>query len=448
MKTIILTAHALSLCAMRGPIHRSAVRFDKEMTEAEFQAKVLDTQKQAEEKSKKAIDEITLKFENAEKDTKKAYDALMKSLKDQSAKTEEIELANKKLNLQIAKERSNNLGNPLQRITSDEEKCARMAAVICRGHGFGPLAQKVLKQAGIIGKAEGEDSGFGADLITPDLEKDIYDSLPLYGAWNTLGVRRLGTKVTEFPVKTARALAQFITTEGAAIAEDSTKAGTSVTATVRPIGTLLSVSRQLLEDSPLDVVADVMNDFIEGNAQCMDYAGFSGNGTVDATNGGFTGIFNAGTAAVAASGHTSFGALTYNDVLSVLTSVDEVVLQRQARWWMHPFALVTLMGIKDTTGRPIFQSILERPAPNAIGSILGYPVTLVSNAPYTSGTSAPFAAFGDPQSAVMGLRHDFQFEYSDDYHFNTWQRAFRGISRIAFAVRKATAFAVLTTAAS
>lgn len=439
---------ALSLCAMMGPIHRSAMRFDKDvLTEAEFQQRVL---KETESTTKK-LNEVTEKYDRLDKETKTAYEDFTKKLKDASTKAEELERANKKLNLQMARERSNNLSNPIQRITHDPEKCARMAAIICLSASRGEirnLAPKILAEAGIEAKALGEDSGFGSDLITPDLARDIYDSLPIYGAWSVLGYRSLGTKVTELPVKTARAQANFIVNEGDAIAEDATKDGTSVPATVRPIGTLLSVSRQLLDDSPLDVVADVMNDFIEGNAQCMDYAAFVANGTADNTNGGFTGIFVGGTAKVATTTHTSFGALTYDDVLSTLLAVDQVVLQRAARWFMHPFALVKLMGIKDGQGRPIFQTIMERPAPNAVGSILGYPVTLVNNAPFTDGTSKPLLAFGDPQSGVMGIRKDFAFEYSDDYKFNTYQRTFRGISRMAFAIRKATAFAVLKTAAS
>src|SRR5262249_38330154 len=162
---------------------------------------------------------------------------LLKKCNDTAASRDELDLAFKKLNLQMSRERSNALSNPMQRVTSDEEKSARFIAAICMQAGKGKnidmreVGVKVARDHGLIGKAEGEDSGFGAQLISPDLAKDIYDSLPLYGAWNTLGVRRLGTKVTTLPVKTARAQANWITSEGAAIAEDTTKAGTSVTAT-------------------------------------------------------------------------------------------------------------------------------------------------------------------------------------------------------------------------
>ena len=52
--------------------------------------------------------------------------------------------------------------------------------------------------------------------------------------WSTLGVRRLGTKVTNFPIKTARVAAQWLTTEAAPIADDTNEAGSTMTLTVLP----------------------------------------------------------------------------------------------------------------------------------------------------------------------------------------------------------------------
>ena len=56
-----------------------------------------------------------------------------------------------------------------------------------------------------------EDTGEGSTLIIAQLFKEIYDTLAQYGDWSTLGVRRLGTKITNFPIKTARTVAQWLT---------------------------------------------------------------------------------------------------------------------------------------------------------------------------------------------------------------------------------------------
>ena len=191
--------------------------------------------------------------------------------------------------------------------------------------------------------------------------KEIYDTLAQYGDWATLGVRRLGTKVTNFPVKTARVTAQWLTTEAAAIADDTNEAGTTMTLTVLPNAVLLNVSRQLIEDAEFDVTAMVMEDFQQAWNLRLDTAAFTGNGTADGNNGGFTGLFNAGIKATAAQGNTSAGTLDFDDVTRCLNTVAPVVLKRRPRWWMHPQMLVKLMGIKDNNGRPISWGRWRRP---------------------------------------------------------------------------------------
>jgi HK97 family phage major capsid protein len=341
-------------------------------------------------------------------------------------------------------------GNPLERIINDDEKRTRFNAAVrlaCARNGDTvKLAMEMTK--GLVQKDAGEDTGFGATLITPDLAKDIYDTLALFGAWNTLGVRNLGTKVTKLPIKTARALAQWIGTEGATIAGDTTKAGTSVNLTAEPIAVLLAVSMQLLEDADVDVTADIMDDFVEAWNERLDYTAFSGNNNNAGNDGGQTGLFYGGTAVTAATTHTTAETLTLQDFLNTQVAVDVGVLARPCRWWIHPFMLTRILNIKDTTGRPIFLTILERPAPNALGSILGYPVTLVNNAPSTDVVSSPVAAFGDGKGQVVGIRSDFKFEFSDHANWANYERTFRGVGRAGTVTRRSQAFGVLMTAAS
>ena len=91
--------------------------------------------------------------------------------------------------------------DPIQRIVNDPEKRARLnLAVRLAVDRNGDLRQACEPLA----RAIGEDTGEGATLIIAQLFKEIYDTLAQYGDWSTLGVRRLGTKVTNFPVKTAR----------------------------------------------------------------------------------------------------------------------------------------------------------------------------------------------------------------------------------------------------
>jgi HK97 family phage major capsid protein len=333
--------------------------------------------------------------------------------------------------------------DPIQRIANDPEKRARLnLAVRLAVERNGDLRTACEPLA----RAIGEDTGEGPTLIIAQLFKEIYDTLAQYGDWSTLGVRRLGTKITNFPIKTARTVAQWLTSEAAAIPDDTNETGSTMTLTVLPNAVLLNVSRQLIEDAEFDVTSMVMGDFQEAFNLRLDTAAFVGGGDGGGTDGNFTGLFNAGVKAVAAQGNTTVGALEFDDVARCLTTVAPVVLKRRPRWWMHPQMLVRLMSIKDNNGRPIFLGALEAPSYGAIGTILGYPVVPVMAAPNTDGAGVLVAAFGDRNGQVVGVRDDFAFEASDHYRWNTLERSFRAYGRAATGCRQANAFAILQTA--
>lgn len=288
----------------------------------------------------------------------------------------------------------------------------------------------------------------GIHAVVAPKPRHAAHALALYGKWNTLGVRRMGTKLTRLPIKTARPVANFILTEAGPISDDTNVAGTEVTLQVLPIAVLLNVSRQVIDDALFDVTEIVLNDFVQAYNQRLDFAAFAANGTADGLNGGMTGIFNFWTAAVAANGNTNAAGLQLEDFMRVLLSVDAVTLERPGTaWWLHPQMLVRFLGVKDKNGRPLFLNALEAPTPSGIGSILGYPVHLCHAAPNVDGAGKPVAAFGDPDSLVVGIREDFGFEATDAYRWNTYERSFRGVGRAGVKGRIATGGAVLTTAA-
>lgn len=383
-------------------------------------------------------------YDQLSKETKAAMEELTKvknSINDQSQVLGKLQ----KLQVQLRHEQRMAFGDPLKRLLADPEKRERINLGILRAvNKEGDLTARHAARF----KALGEDSSPGSTLINDDLLNELYDTLATYGKWSTLGVKRLGTKTTKMPVKTARPVANFVLTEGGQLGDDTNKAGTSVSVEVEIIGVLLNVSLQLLEDSEFDVASDVMNDFVEAYSYRMDWAAFQADGTADVTDGGFTGAFEAGTAAVAAATHTSVGALTLDDFVKCLTTVDAQVLTRASKWWLHNQMLARIVGIKDGAGRPLFQTALEAPSPGAIGSILGYPTELVMAAPNTDGVSKKIALFGDPQAFVVGVRRDYTFEASDQHKWDTLQRSFRAYGRAGFKMRRALGMAVLTTAAA
>lgn len=410
------------------------------LAEKDFQQKVLGNQRVLKSENEKLL----TNFDNLDKETKKTFAELTK-VKNQfdgfDSQFKAIDQLVKKLQIQLALEqRMANGGNSLslgQRLIRNEDKAKAV---------FGLIARAIsMPQAAI--RALGEDSSPGSTFINDELSTDIYDSLLRYGAWSTLGVRAMGSKNLKIPIKTVRPVANFILTEGGTISDDTNKAGTSVTLEAEVIAVLLNVSLQLIEDGEIDVVADVIDDFIEALNFRLDYAAFRGDGTADATNGGVTGLFNFGTAATAAATHTTIAATTYDDWLRCLTTVDPAVLQRPARWWIHPTLAASAIGVKDGNGRPIFQTALESPAGGLL-NLFGYPVTLVGAAPSTNAASAKIATFGDPRAFAVGVRKNFMIEQSDHAGWTTLQRSFRGHGRADAVGVKASALATLALPAS
>ncbi len=120
------------------------------------------------------------------------------------------------------------------------------------------------------------------------------------------------------------------------------------------------------------------------------------------------------------------------------------MLQRAARWWLHPTLLAAAIGVKDGNGRPIFQTALEAPSFGGIGSIFGFPVTLVGAAPSTNSASQKIACFGDPKAQAIRIRRDLRVDRSEQWAFDTDEITFRGTLRAASKTRLATAITVLT----
>jgi HK97 family phage major capsid protein len=419
----------------------------KTLSEEQFQETVLRGVNAVEEKfqSVERNQETLLRnYEQLGRETKQTMEEMTR-LKNSANDGAQVLAAVQRLRAQLRMEAVSAGLDPIQRIVNDPEKRARLNLAV---------RQAVDRNGDMRGACEplaraiGEDTGEGSTLVIAELFKEIYDTLAEYGDWSTLGVRRLGTKVTNFPIKTARVAAQWLTTEAAPIPDDTNEAGSTMTLTVLPNAVLLNVSRQLIEDAEFDVTGMVMEDFQQAWNLRLDTAAFVGNGTADGNNGGFTGLFNAGTRAVAGHGNTTAGTLNFDDVNRCLTTVAPVVLKRKPQWWIHPQMLVRLMGIKDNNGRPIFLGAMEAPSYGAIGTILGYPVVTVMAAPNTDGAGMPVAAFGDRSGQVVGVRDDFVFESSDHYRWNTLERSFRAYGRAATGCRQANAFAVLQTAAS
>jgi len=408
------------------------------LSEKEFQGKVLEGLGE----TKSRTDELVSNFDNLDKKTKEIFEDITKQKNEFQGLTGQVtnmEHSFKKLTVQLKAEANVAFGDPVKRILADPDKKCLINAMI-RKAVKAPLSEAHQK-------ALTSGSTPGSTMINDSLDTDVYDTLATYGIWNSFDVKTVNTLNNKFMVKTARPVASFFG-EGITITQDTAKEGTSVTQEAKGIKVLLSVPNELLEDAEIDLSNDIIGDFLEAISYRMDWACLQADGTADPTDGGMTGIFAGGTASVAATGNTTVETLDFEDYTKCMLSVDEGVLSRESRWWMHPRQLIRGLSVKDGNGRPIFLTALEAPTPGGMGSILGSAVVPSFAGPIANAASAKIAVFGDPKGLVVGLRQGIEFAESKEASFAEYETDFRGVGRFGCKIRKAGAFAVLTTAAS
>lgn len=296
-------------------------------------------------------------------------------------------------------------------------------------------------------KALTGDATPGSYNLATRLAKQIYDLLPTYGAASTLGQETLSTTSTTLNVDTADPIA-YVVAQGAAIADDANITGTQVTAMVKNIAVLLGVSNDLLADAETDITGNLLKKLLRAISYRLDFLAFRADGTDDTTHGAYTGLFNFGTVKTAASGNTTVETLDFEDVTGTILTPNVQALSRQSKWWIHPHILVRMLHIKDSNGRPIFLTAMEAPTMAGLGSILGYPAVLSNVCPSTNSAGQKLAAFGDPDSFVVGTRAAANVVANDSYGFNKNNLTFRAMLRAAVIGRLAAGTAILKTAAS
>lgn len=403
------------------------------MTTEEFQKQVIDTQ----QKTSTQMEQVIKNYDQLDKSTKSAMEEFT-TLKNKFADVEDMAKSMKKLGLALENERRMAFGNPVQRIAKSPELRAALRGWLVHQLQLGEYVNKDLDTGNTPGSTY---------IANAELETEIYDALLNYGAYATCNVRTVGAKTVDIRLKTARAAMAFVD-EAAPIGADATKAGSKVNVVPKKIAGLISASRELLEDDSTGVIQDILNDFLASAGEKLDWITFTADGTGDSLDGGFTGMFFGGTAAVAAATHTTVAATTFDDWLKCLIAVNPVVLTRMAKWWMHPTQIARALSVKDGNGRPIFQSAIEAPSYGTLGTIFGYGVVPVGNAPSAEAVSAKIATFGDPDAMAVRIRKDLTFDRSEHWAFDTDEITFRATLRAAAKVRLATSLQVFTLAAA
>lgn len=413
------------------------------------------------EETKAATAELHSKFGELDKDSKSMAEEFAKICKNHDGLTHDVKaFMNQiaKMESKIANERRSNGMSAMQRITNDDTLRKTINNAIRASYqlqknkslegmpGDWAEAHKIIQGIG-QGKTIDSANTPGSTYITDALIPELYSLVAEYGIWSGFDVVRAGTKVNKLLVDGADPT-MGVVAEGVAPSE-ATVAGTSVSATVQKLLGWVGVSTELLEDAETDVAGIFLKKFANATAYRLDWFCTQADGTDDATDGAFTGIFGGGgTAAAAAAGNVSIATHDFEDYIRCMTVVDAAVLtKKNARWWSHPTLLCKVLGVKDGNGRSIFLPSTEAPSFGAFGSIFGFPITLAHAAPSADTISSKTIAFGDPEGQSVLLRSDMQFVASDQAKFTEDEVVFRCRARAASKIKKATAFGVLTSAA-
>lgn len=171
--------------------------------------------------------------------------------------------------------------------------------------------------------------------------------------------------------------------------------------TLKKLGCIVSLTRELLEDSEIDLSAFLYERVAENMAKAEDLAFFVGDGT--ATYGSFTGLLNNTSVNTVVMTGTTFASLTADDLLDMQDATPAAVLAN-AKYVLHRSIMNIVRKLKDVTSG---QYIYQAPSGNMPGQIWDKPYILSEAMPTKAQSAAnkPFVLFGDlKKSSIFGYK--------------------------------------------
>ena len=245
-------------------------------------------------------------------------------------------------------------------------------------------------------------SADGGYLVPIEFEGQVIKLLNDYGIFRrNCTVAGMNSKTLTKPRLLTGVTAAF-TTEATAGAE-SNPTFEQVTWTRKKLDVTTGLSRELIEDSGVDIISELSQIVANAMAQKEDEQGFKGSGSP------ITGVFNASGVNTVTLGTTNPNSLTYAKLASVITSVRSVGL-KDAKWYMHRSIFGLILNLVDSTGKPIFDPAALLSTMN----ILGYPVELSEELNDSSIlTAKPVIFFGNLKYSVLRERKGLYMRMSD-----------------------------------
>lgn len=264
-------------------------------------------------------------------------------------------------------------------------------------------------------------AGAGANTVPTSFYNRLMAHLIEVSAVMQAGATVLNTNSGEsiqIPKTTAHSSAAIVT-EGAAIGASDPAFG-QITLGAFKYGTLIQVSRELIEDTGVDLEGYLSMQAGRAIGNAFGAHVITGTGT-----GQPRGVVTDATLGVTG-GAGVVGAPTADNLVDLFYSVIAPYRASGAtRWLMKDSTVATVRKLKDTTGQYIWQPGLIAGAPD---SIFGKPV-LTDPGVAASALSAKSIIFGDMSQYFIRIAGGVRFERSDDFAFNTDLVTFRCLFR-------------------
>lgn len=260
----------------------------------------------------------------------------------------------------------------------------------------------------------------GGNTVPTSFMRQLYDFLEVFSGirrTNATIITTAGGESMEFPKVTAHGTAAIVG-EGTALAE-ADPALNKLTLGAWKYGQLLQISRELLEDSGVDITGFIARDMGRALARVSDTAYTTGTGTNEPL-----GVMVAAGTALTTLG-TNASTVTFDNLIDVLYSVNEDYRMNGAEWLMKDATAGEVRKIKDSNGQYLWQPSTQAGQPDRL---LNHPVVTDPNVA-ALGTSSNSIAFGDFSTYYIRDVGSVRLESSTDYAFANDLVTYKGTLR-------------------
>jgi HK97 family phage major capsid protein len=296
-------------------------------------------------------------------------------------------------------------------------------------------AQEGLKQFYAKAQMQNNTDSEGGYLVPQEYATDIIQLARNRSfALNECSVIPMSRDTLKIPKELTLVSVEWDVEEGAIGESEPTFA--EIDLTNRRLNAYAKVTNELLQDSAIDIVGMLTEQFAYATGLELD------NQVLNGTGAPCSGLLtaNAGYSVICASG-ASMSTVTAGKFSEMISKIEEGYLQG-SKFVINRLGLHYLRSLADSTGQPIF----AMPQGSVAGTIFQYPYIMSEKIANTDGASKAFVVFGNLKKFLIGQRLGTMSLDVDPYTlFLSYATQFRIVTRWALANGNTSAFVRLLT---